>query len=154
MMKTFWTNDHDLSPLAEKMSEQFISMIGPTDFIEAECYRAVLKLHHDYYNNGFGNEMSRPIAYLDLYFAKTASSEWREAFKLIRETAMEPWNRNELDEEFQVFVAEPLLALNAASEAGTLRPIDENDIWTMPHTAIQWPNESEEDEEDEEYIDG
>eukprot|EP00918_Siedleckia_nematoides_P097279 GHVU01213333.1.p2 GENE.GHVU01213333.1~~GHVU01213333.1.p2 ORF type:complete len:152 (-),score=36.62 GHVU01213333.1:1454-1909(-) len=148
-MGTFWGNDHALSPLAEEMGDKFIPMSGGTDYIEAECFRAALKLHHDYYNNGFGNEMSQPIAYLDLYFTNP-SPEWKSAFEPIRAMAMEPWERADLDEDFQLFIAEVLLRLKEASDNNALRPIDENDMWSMPRTDIAWPEPSYHDYDDEE----
>ncbi|PZR77030.1 MAG: hypothetical protein DI537_43715 [Stutzerimonas stutzeri] len=148
---TFWGNNHPLSPLAEAMGDKFIPMSGSTDYIEAECFRAILKLHHDYYNNGFGNEMSQPIAYLDRYFK--GSIHWDAAFSSIREMAMNPWEKSDLDDDFVLTVAEVLLALQTADEAGKLTARDENDIWSMPLKPIDWPESSrfDYDDDEEEY---
>lgn len=145
----FWFNNHPLTPLADELNERFIPTMGKTEYVQSEVLRAIIKLNHDYYNNGFGNNMSQPVAFIEHYFLPRATVEFRPAFERIKEAAMKPWtSTRSLDDDFNLVIAEVLIALAHSETDGTLKPI-EKEIFDMPYMEIDYPA----DDEDEEFCD-
>lgn len=145
----FWFNNHPLSPLAEEMDRIFIPVSGKTEFVQSEIVRSILRINNDYYNNGFGNNMSHAIAYIERYHIP--SDGFGPAFARIKEAAMEPWRTSNLDDDFNFVISEIYLTLQQADKDGSLKPIGE-EMFDMPYTDINYP-EHEYDEDEEAYMD-
>ena len=143
----FWNNNHPLSPLAERLGDAFIPPMGPTDFIESELLRAALKLHHDYYNNGFGNNMSRQIAYIEKYHCPKASPDFLDSFATIKEEVMALSGGASLDDHFNRILSHICLRLAVVAKGDMLTLIDE-DISDMPYTEMWYEKNYDDDDED------
>jgi hypothetical protein len=142
----FWFNNHPLTPMATTLFEQFIPAEGPTAYVESEVVRAVLRLNYDFYNNGFGNNMSEAVAYIEKYHKPSA--EFKAAFTKIKEVALEPWVRVPLtDDDFNTIIAEAYTRLRDGSADGKLTPLTE-EMFDMPFVETDFPEDAY-DEDDE-----
>lgn len=72
MTQTFWNHDHPRYAEAAAAQEQLVPSSGPAGTVEGELLRAVAQITHDFYNNGFGNNWSGALAYLDAYLGVPA----------------------------------------------------------------------------------
>jgi hypothetical protein len=144
-MPSFWNNDHPLTPMAEELAKRFIPSMGKTKFVESELLRAAMRIHYDHYNNGFGNNMSQAVTYIERYYttpvytpafekhySPAAHSDFVRAFNEIKEQALEPSGFTISDENFSVFMSAILLNLQDAADAGTLTHIGE-EMFDMPY---------------------
>ena len=133
------------------MFERFIPPSGATQYVQSEVYRAGLRLHHDYFNNGFGNNMSEAVAYIEKYHLPLASAEFIEAFAAVREQALAPTGDDSLDEYITTMAAELLTRLAGAARAGTLVLATE-EIFDMPRVETIYPEEENWDEDEDEEL--
>lgn len=69
----FWNNKHPLTPTYDRLYAKLVPEEGKCETLEGELIRAASRIHHDYYNNGFGNNWSGAYKYLDNYFGLTAN---------------------------------------------------------------------------------
>ncbi len=141
----FWNQTQPLTPLKEALWEKFMPASGATEYVEAESMRAMNRLIHDCYNNGWGNEMSHALAYLEKYHFPVATPEFKRHYPDVKEAAMEPWQDARPDEALDFMMAEILTVLALADEKGTLTPLKE-EVFDMPFTAIEYPQDDEEEE--------
>jgi len=151
---SFWGNDHELSPLAEQLSELYIPMSGATPFVESEVLRAAIKIHYDYYNNGFGNNMSQSVRYIERFYDGLPA--FNEAFSIIRAQALAPTGVDIPDVWFNTVLAEIILWVDAARKADRLTPlvVEIFDMDSTEMVAVAWPFAgiySSYEEEEEEY---
>lgn len=61
----YWGSD---APHQKEYSELFKKLVkpsGPSDTVEGELLRAANKIYYDYYNNGFGNNWSGALNFLE-----------------------------------------------------------------------------------------
>lgn len=148
MEKSFWNNNHVLTPLADRLTADFIPAMGATKFQETEVFRAALRLHHDYFNNGFGNNMSQAVAYVETYYLdQNASAKFRAAFAAIREMALDPGGNRDLTVEFDIVMSEIVLWLWGVTDYATPTPLVK-EMFDMPYEELPENNFMYEDEEE------
>ncbi len=140
----FWNKTHELSKVADELFTRFVPAEGQTEYSETEVFRAALKLHHDYYNNGFGNNMSQAIAYIEEYHRDPTPS-FTEAFTAIRTAAMEPWTTPRLDKEFVIFIVEVIKRVVVADANLTLTATNRG-VFDMPFVEIKYMDEDDEED--------
>lgn len=124
-VRTFWAGDHDLQPLLADVESRLMTAEGPTLYLETEVLRSASRISYDYFNNGFGNDVSQAVAYIDRYHVPYATPEFLAAWKSVREIALwgEPvQSRPEIDERITLISAEILLRVAEADRTGTLNP--------------------------------
>ena len=148
MTVSFWANNHPLSPLAQELSDAMIPASGPTRFVESEVLRAVMRLHYDYFNNGFGNNMSQAVAYIEFYYLPLASAPFCSAFARIREEALAPTRDDTLDDDFITVMAEVLIWVRRRRDTNFLTPRD-REIFDMPSRETIFPEYEYEEEDDD-----
>lgn len=66
--ESFWSNNHPLQARADVLFEQLIPDSGDCETIEGEILRAAARLNYDGFNNGFGNNLSGAVKFLNEYF--------------------------------------------------------------------------------------
>ncbi len=145
---TFWGGNHPLCALAEHLNYKFMPSWGPTEYVETEVMRAIYRLQHDYFNNGFGNNMSQALAFIERFYLPVASRQFIEAFAEIRQGAEQPWDQpSGLEDYFNTVLVDILVWVQTADQAETLTPIILS-LSDMPSRDIEFPPEEEEDFED------
>ncbi|MFZ3482073.1 hypothetical protein [Sphingomonas sp. 3-13AW] len=135
---TFAGNNHPLSDLVTEMEKRFIPPEGPTAYIEAELLRACNRISWDYFNNGFGNDMSHAVAYIDHYHAPVATPEFLAAWKELRQTALrEEWIdcSDTVARQITLVTEEILLRLDRAAKGDHLTPIGP-EMFDMPREDV------------------
>jgi len=149
-IKTFLNGQHDLVPLAERLNREFIPVEGATLYVESELLRAANRLSWDYYNNGWGNNMSQAVAYIVEYHIPQATNEFIAAFRDISMDALAgiPSMSSRTHEPFEaamvLMMVEILERLDAAAQAGKLTPIG-REMFDMPFTEIDYGSDEDED---------
>lgn len=63
-LKYWGSSTPDQKTLAE-LFKKLVKPQGMSDTVEGELLRAINKIYYDYYNNGFGNNWSGALRYLD-----------------------------------------------------------------------------------------
>lgn len=66
--KTYWNNNGQHQAIYDRLSEALVPMSGGCETVEGELLRAISKVYYDYYNNGLGNDMRGPVAFLQEHF--------------------------------------------------------------------------------------
>lgn len=152
-IQNFWDRTHPLTPLVDRLEEKFIPPDGATKFVESELLRASSRLHYDYYNNGFGNNMSQAIAYIEKYHFPVASEAFKAAFEPIRNEAQHPSMsvEDKLTPHFNVIVAEIAERLRDADEANTLTPLTQ-EMFDMPYAEMEYEEGFGEEYDDEYHL--
>lgn len=135
--------------MADKLFAKYIPSKGKTLWVESEVVRAMNCLHYDYYNNGFCNNMSEAMAYIEKYHFPNATIAFKEAFAPIREMAMSPWKEKELGCDFNITLQEVYLVLYAGESVNMLTPLTE-EMFDMPKTEIEGIDYDFDDEDFEE----
>lgn len=64
-MISFHENNHLLTPRYDQLYAELVPSSGPCETLEGELLRAVSRIAHDYTNNGFGNNWSGALNFLD-----------------------------------------------------------------------------------------
>jgi hypothetical protein len=63
----FWDRTHPRNHAWESQWEALVPDSGRCGTMEGELMRAASRIHYDFYNNGFGNNWSGALNYLDRY---------------------------------------------------------------------------------------
>jgi len=69
---TFYNSKNPMSAAYERLYAKLVPQCGKCDTVEGELLRASSRIYHDYYNNGFGNNWSGALNYLDQHFGLKA----------------------------------------------------------------------------------
>ncbi len=62
--KSYWANCGAEQATYDRLYEALVPADGDCETIEGELLRAISKVYYDRYNNGFGNDMRGPVAFL------------------------------------------------------------------------------------------
>lgn len=65
---SFWNGKHELSSEQERVFEKFVPPMGRTEYLQAECLRALARVYYDFYNNGWGNIPLQQVKFLEMYY--------------------------------------------------------------------------------------
>lgn len=65
MTKSFWNNNHDLTPIYDELYKELVPSSGKAETVAGELLRATSKIYYDAFNNGFGNNTSGAYNFLD-----------------------------------------------------------------------------------------
>lgn len=125
MIKTFWNRNHPLQNVLMDVENRLMTTEGPTPYLETEVLRAASRISYDYFNNGFGNDVSQAVAYIDLFHVPYATAGFLAAWKNVREIALwgEPVRScSEIDEQITLISAEILQRVAEADRLGLLNP--------------------------------
>jgi len=122
-VRTFWAGDHALQPLLADVEKRLMTAEGPTAYLETEVLRAASRIGYDYFNNGFGNDVSQAVAYIDLFHVPYGTPEFHAAWRNLRDIAL--WGEPvrscpELDEQVTLISAEILQRVAEADRIGLL----------------------------------
>jgi hypothetical protein len=133
---TFWSGRHALSPTLEDLQRRLVPLEGPTAYVETELLRASNRIGYDYFNNGFGNDVSQAVAYIDHYHVPYATQEFIAAWTSVREMAL--WGApiqscDEIDAQITLVAVEIVERLEAADRLGLLSPL-RREMYDMPST--------------------
>lgn len=63
--KNFWNRNHELSPDLLRLEGELVPLSGKADTLEGEFIRAIGRLGYDFYNNGFCNNTSDALDFLN-----------------------------------------------------------------------------------------
>jgi hypothetical protein len=147
-MARFWSNKHELSAIKEKLWDEFMPASGKSEYVEIECLRAVNRLYHDFFNNGFGNNMSHAIAYIEKYQLPVATSTFKENFADVKEAAEQPWIESTVADQLDIIMAEIVIRAAIADQNEKLTPLVE-ELFDMPYREIDYPQDDDDDDEDD-----
>ncbi len=148
-MDTFWNGRHELTPVLHDLHKRHIPTEGPSLYLETELMRASARLSWDYFNNGFGNNMSQPVAYIDRYHVPCATPDFLAAWEKLRETVL--WGQAvggcpETERQVTVVAAEIIRRADTADREGTLTPRGP-ELFDMPYVESGIDLEPDEDED-------
>ena len=62
--KSYWANCGEERATYDRLYAALVPSEGDCETIEGELLRAISKIYYDRYNNGFGNDMRGPVAFL------------------------------------------------------------------------------------------
>jgi hypothetical protein len=62
---SFWNHDHPRQEEYQRLWDELVPDSGPCETLEGETLRASSRIYRDYYNNGFGNNWSGALTFLD-----------------------------------------------------------------------------------------
>lgn len=65
LKNSYWLQNTKYSESLNRLWAEFVPMQGKAASLEGELLRAVIKIYYDYYNNGFLNDTSNFLAYLE-----------------------------------------------------------------------------------------
>lgn len=124
-VSTFWAGNHALQPLLADIENRLMTKEGPTLYMETEVLRSASRISYDYFNNGFGNDVSQAVAYIDRYHVPYATPQFLTVWKTVREIAL--WGEPvrscpEIDEQITLVSAEILQRVAEADRIGLLNP--------------------------------
>jgi hypothetical protein len=124
-VRTFWAGDHALQPVLADVEKRLMTVEGPTAYLETEVLRSASRISYDYFNNGFGNDVSQAVAYIDRYHVPYATPEFLAAWQNVRDIAL--WGEPvrscpEIDGQITLVSAEILQRVAEADRLGLLNP--------------------------------
>jgi hypothetical protein len=65
----FWNNTHPRNEESNTAYGELVPAMGKCETLEGELLRASSKIYYDFFNNGFGNNWSGPLNYLDKHMS-------------------------------------------------------------------------------------
>jgi hypothetical protein len=135
--------------------DQLIAPSGKSETIEGELLRAASKIQHDFYNNGFGNNWSGALAYLQQYLPSFGVSLPYSLWNTISPYAtgrMHPSNdkvENQIGLALDQLMDGVMAAIRSAD--GNYHP-NQTDMYDM-NSPTEWSDEEEEDDDTYDYDD-
>ncbi len=142
---SYWNNCGALQDSYLRLATTLIPNSGDCSTLEGELLRAVSKVYHDYYNNGFGNDMRGPVAFL---MAKYQVDEFKSFYEDLVEAAPENRGDDGLDEQQLEDLVTSVIS-HVDSKAGNYQPLDAG-MWTYRDRIAEPEDEYEEDTWDSE----
>lgn len=139
--ESWGTDDPDF----DRYFSELVPRSGPSKFVEGECLRSANRLCYDYYNNGFGNNVSGALNYLQTFLGNMGHDIHSEASTLY------PYvrgNNNNMDEPAikQALASVMAKTLDVVKSAeGNYHP-NNGDLFDY-----QDPDDRYEEEEDDRY---
>lgn len=143
-MARFWSNDHPRQAEYQALWDELVPAEGRCETLEGETLRASSRIYHDYYNNGFGNNWSGALNFLDRHLG--VPRRIRDALEPYARGRIARFDSGQYGEGDQVAAALEELAELATDAAGhTPRRPSPCDMFDL-----QEPDDYGRDDDDEE----
>lgn len=81
---TFWNEKHPLSKQANALYSQMVPMSGNSTSLQGELLRASSRISYDWFNNGWGNNWSGAVKFLENNFIKLPNQPEADIIKELK----------------------------------------------------------------------
>lgn len=135
----FWNQDHPLSKDLSRLWDQYVPAAGATAYVETELLRAANRLIYDWYNNGWMNN-------------KTAELEFLQSHELFSAITIEDLTGGRGDQHEEYMDSELATIIELVLEAeglGNLTALDGDPLNELGMDTREWDQLSYEDDDDE-----
>jgi len=146
-MGRYW--DHEGPQQAEyvKLHEELVPPSGPAETLEGECLRAAGKLHHEFFNNGGGNNVSGALVFLQQNFPEFRPEWWESLAPYVTGTAVDVGE--DVYDTCEQIADDVITFVRARNGNYSPSPCD---MWSLQveETGREWAAEEDEPESDSE----
>lgn len=149
---TYWNNNGLHQSTYETLYGALVPDNGACDTLEGEILRAISKVYYDFYNNGFGNDMRGPVAFLREHFPVEG---FTDIINMLVAAAPEGSPMSVSEERLEDLVNGVVVYI--ASKDGKYHDLEGGDMWTYRNRIDPYEDEDDgddffdvfEDDEDE-----
>lgn len=141
---SYWNSKGPEQATYNRLYDALVPESGDCATVEGELLRAISKVYYDNYNNGLGNDMRGPVAFIIRNFPQGDQG----FLETLREVAPEDMFGKGLDKEkFETLVTEITLYVAEREGKGLLAPLDVG-MWDRSYRDSIPPRSWDEDDED------
>jgi hypothetical protein len=137
----FWNQDHQLSKELDRLWDKYVPASGATEYVETELLRAANRIIYDWYNNGWMNNKTGELEFLQDH----------DLFTEISNEDLAAENGDTFEEYMDNELAAIIELVLEAEKSDTFSPLEGDPLSKLGLSSREWDDFKYDAEDEDEY---